>query len=139
MSGKRVVLACGVFDLLHPGHIRLLNYAKNKGDFLVVGINSDESAKRYKGSSRPIMNEEDRMEMLLALKSVDSVVIFDEDDPSQTIKEIQPDIYIKGGDYTLDKLPEVKNMPDFGMTVIIRRFEEYSTTAIIERIKNGKA
>ena len=108
-QGKKIVATNGCFDILHVGHLRYLEASKALGDVLVVGLNSDKSVKRLKGESRPINNQDDRAEMLLALKPVDFVVIFDEDTAEEFLKSIKPSIYTKGGDYSpseLEKWPE---------------------------------
>ena len=98
-AGGRVVFTNGVFDLLHPGHVRYLRDARALGELLLVGINSDDSVRRIKGSERPVNPEQERAEVLLALSSVDAVVVFDEDDPHAIITAIQPDILVKGSDW----------------------------------------
>jgi D-glycero-beta-D-manno-heptose 1-phosphate adenylyltransferase len=107
---KRIIATNGCFDILHVGHIRYLEKSKLLGDILVVGLNSDESVKRLKGKDRPINSQEDRAEMLLALKSVDYVVIFEEDTAVEFLKLIKPSIYTKGGDYSPSDL---KNWPEY--------------------------
>lgn len=103
-SGRRVVFTNGCFDLIHIGHTRYLADARRLGDLLVVGINSDASVRRLKGASRPIVPEAERREVLLALKSVDLVFVFETDTPLELIKEIRPDILVKGGDWPVDKI-----------------------------------
>lgn len=100
----RIVLTNGCFDILHIGHVRLLNYAKSLGSELIVGLNSDESIKRIKGINRPINNQNYRCEMLYNLISVDKVIIFDEDNCVNLLKKICPDIYVKGGDYNIHSI-----------------------------------
>ena len=103
-NSKKIVFTNGVFDLLHVGHIRYLNEAKSLGHILVVGLNSDNSVKKIKGPSRPINSLEDRALVLLALKSVDYVVSFDDETPLNLIKKVMPDILVKGGDYSSTQL-----------------------------------
>jgi len=98
-QGKRVVFTNGVFDLLHPGHVRYLQAARNEGDALIVGINSDRSVRANKGPSRPIIPENERAELLAALACVDGVVVFDEDTPADIIRQVQPDVLVKGADW----------------------------------------
>lgn len=101
---KKVVFTNGCFDLLHVGHIRYLEEAKKNGDILVVGINSDASVKRLKGEDRPIQKEDERAEILAALRAVDHTVLFTEDTPLELIKKIKPDILVKGGDWAIDQI-----------------------------------
>ena len=103
-SEKKIVFTNGCFDILHVGHIRYLKQAKSMGNFLVVGVNSDDSVKRLKGPTRPMQTELDRAEILSALSSVDAVVIFKEDTPLELIKSIQPDVLVKGGDWPVEKI-----------------------------------
>jgi D-beta-D-heptose 7-phosphate kinase/D-beta-D-heptose 1-phosphate adenosyltransferase len=121
----------GCFDILHVGHVELLNHAKSLGDYLIVGLNSDTSVKKLKGDSRPINKEQDRKRILESLKSVDEVIIFEEETPLNLIKEIKPDIIVKGGDYKKEDV--VGN--DLSEVIIFNFVEGYSTTKTIERIK----
>ncbi len=121
----------GCFDILHVGHVELLNHAKSLGDYLIVGLNSDTSVKKLKGDSRPINKEQDRKRILESLKSVDEVIIFEEETPLNLIKEIKPDIIVKGGDYKKEDV--VGN--DLSEIIIFNFVEGYSTTKTIERIK----
>src|SRR5690606_39098521 len=105
-EGKPIVAAGGCFDLLHAGHVRLLEAARALGGCLIVCMNSDESVRRLKGPERPIMNEIDRREMLESLSCVDAVVVFDEDSPEETLRRLRPDHWVKGGDYDATALPE---------------------------------
>jgi D-beta-D-heptose 7-phosphate kinase/D-beta-D-heptose 1-phosphate adenosyltransferase len=135
-SGKKIVFTNGCFDLIHPGHTEYLARAKSEGDLLVVGLNSDDSVKRIKGSCRPINNELARAFVLSALKSVDFVTIFDEDTPFELIKAILPDILIKGGDYNINTIVGADIVSENGGRVIVIPFiSGYSTSAIIEKIK----
>ena len=123
-----IVFTNGVFDILHRGHVELLNFAKSKGDILIVGINSDESTKRLKGETRPINPQEERAFILRNLKAVDGVLIFDEDTPRELIEELGPDILVKGGDY---KAEEVVGYDIVPQTIIYPYVDGYSTTGII--------
>jgi len=132
-----IVFTNGCFDLLHPGHIDYLTKAKSYGDILIVGLNSDESVSSLKGENRPINNQEFRSMMLIGLKPVDYVVIFNEETPIELIKKIQPTTHVKGGDYTATELPEYETVKSYGGTVEILPFlPGFSSTAIINRI-NG--
>ena len=136
-SGGCLVFTNGCFDLLHPGHVSYLRAARSLGDALVVGLNSDASVGRLKGPSRPIVPEKDRAVILAALKSVDAVVLFGEDTPVRLMRELKPANYVKGGDYRIDDLPEAEVAAELGAEVRILPFElEYSTTALIERIRS---
>jgi D-beta-D-heptose 7-phosphate kinase/D-beta-D-heptose 1-phosphate adenosyltransferase len=139
-QGKRVVFTNGVFDILHAGHITYLNQAKELGDVLVVGVNSDESVRRLKGAARPINALADRVQVLAGLSSVDIIVPFDEDTPATLIEVVRPAIFVKGGDYTRESLPEAPLVEHLGGLVqILPLVEERSTTGIIERICRAQA
>ena len=130
-----IVFTNGCFDILHRGHIEYLTEAKEQGDYLIVGLNTDASVKRLKGENRPINCEEDRALMLAALECVDYVILFDEDTPEQLIRSIKPDILVKGGDYTPEQIvgaPFV--LKDGGSVLTIPFVDGYSTTQMIERI-----
>jgi D-glycero-beta-D-manno-heptose 1-phosphate adenylyltransferase len=136
-AGGHVVFTNGCFDLLHPGHIFYLLAARSLGDALVVGLNSDASVRRLKGPSRPVVPEGDRAAVLEALKSVDAVVVFGEDTPIRLMRELKPAVYVKGGDYRIEDLPEAEVAREFGAEVRIIPFEPgYSTSALIEKIKS---
>ena len=136
-AGGRIVFTNGCFDLLHPGHVSYLRAARALGDALVVGLNSDASVNRLKGPLRPIVPEEDRAAVLAALESVDAVIIFDEDTPVRLLRELRPAVYVKGGDYRVEDLPEAEVAAEIGAEVRILPFEPgYSTTALIERIRS---
>lgn len=109
---RRVVFANGVFDLLHPGHIKLLQFAKSQGTWLVVGLNSDQSVRRLKGPSRPIHSEQDRKIVLESLRSVDEVIIFDELRPTRLVAELRPHVIVKGGEYSMDAIRLTDEIPD---------------------------
>jgi glycerol-3-phosphate cytidylyltransferase len=131
-----VVFTNGCFDLLHPGHVSYLWAARSLGDALVVGLNSDASIKKLKGPSRPVVPEGDRALVLSALEPVDAVVVFGEDTPVRLMRELRPAVYVKGGDYRIEDLPEAKVAEEIGAEVNLLPFEPgYSTTALIERIK----
>lgn len=134
-SGKKIVFTNGCFDILHVGHVQYLTTAKSFGDILIVGLNTDESVKILKGENRPINNEKDRAEVLLGLKAVDYVVLFGERTAENLVSEIRPDIYVKGGDYTVDKIPEAKIVQSYGGRVELVQFVAgHSTTNIIRQI-----
>jgi len=135
----RLCFTNGCFDLLHPGHVRYLEDARALGDFLVVGLNSDASVARLKGVGRPLQDEQARAAILLGLRSVDAVVRFGEDTPLELIKAVQPDILVKGGDYTPDTVvgrDVVENRG--GRVVIIPLIPGHSTSRIEERIRTGR-
>ena len=135
-KGKKVVATNGCFDILHVGHVRYLQKSKSCGDILVVGLNSDISVKILKGETRPINPQEDRAEVLCALACVDYVVMFDEKSPVDLLDLIKPDIYTKGGDYTLETLPEADViLKNNGKVEFIDFVEGKSTTKIIDKIK----
>ena len=134
-DGKKVVFTNGCFDILHRGHVTYLNEAKRQGDILVVGVNSDASAKKLKGESRPINSEYDRAFVLDGLKAVDYTVIFGEDTPEDLIACLKPSVHVKGGDYKKEDLPETKIVESYGGEVVILNFVEgKSTTNIINKI-----
>ena len=137
-EGKKIVFTNGCFDILHVGHMRYLEEAKSFGDYLFVGVNSDESVRRLKGPTRPINNEQDRAELLAGLKSVDYTVVFTEDTPVELIEELKPSIHIKGGDYKKEDLPETKVVESYGGEVyIVSLVEEKSTTNVVKKIQKG--
>lgn len=134
--GKRIVFTSGCFDILHRGHITHLNAAKELGDILIVGVNGDESVRRLKGQGRPITSLEDRIQVLAALSCIDHIIPFDEDTPSNLIRAIRPDVFVKGGNHTRDSLPEAPLVELLGGRVqILPYVESHSTTSIIERIR----
>lgn len=133
-AGKRIVLTNGCFDILHVGHLRYLEEAKRLGDILIVAINDDASVSRLKGPSRPVNRCEDRMRLLAGLKCVDWVVSFSEDTPERLIRQVLPDVLVKGGDYSLDKIVGYETVTSHGGEVVALDFHDgYSTTRIIER------
>ena len=134
-DGGRVVFTNGVFDLLHPGHLRYLRQSRGLGDLLVVGVNSDRSARAIKGESRPVTPEHERAEMLAALSCVDLVVLFDEDTPYALIARLQPDVLVKGADWPEHAMVGRDIVEARGGRVVRVPFEPgYSTTSIIEKI-----
>jgi rfaE bifunctional protein nucleotidyltransferase chain/domain len=135
-AGKQLVFTNGCFDILHVGHVRYLRSARKLGDALLVAINSDRSVRELKGAGRPIMNEQERAEMLAALSAVDYVVIFDDLSPRTLIAEVLPDILVKGGDYKLDEIHGREETEAAGGRVLSLPFiEGASTSSIIERVK----
>lgn len=135
-EGKTVVTTNGCFDILHVGHVRYLQKTKSFGDVLIVLLNSDKSVKSIKGDSRPINPEADRAEILCALSCVDYVVLFDEDSPRDLLDEMNPDVYTKGADYTMETLPEADIMRKNGTRVEFIEFVQgKSTTNIINKMK----
>lgn len=136
LLGKTIAFTNGCFDILHSGHISSLSDAAREADFLVVGLNTDASTKRLKGPGRPVNNEESRALLLASLVIVDAVVLFDEDTPLELIKHIQPDVLVKGGDYTVENIVGAKEVIDRGGRVVINPIVEgFSTTGIIEKIR----
>ena len=137
--GKKVVFTNGCFDILHTGHISLLETAKRQGDVLIVGLNTDDSIKRLKGNDRPINNEYDRAKVLSALEAVDGVVLFNEDTPIELVNGIVPNVLVKGADYTIDKVvgSDVVSR-NGGEVVLVPLIQEKSTTNIIEKAKMKK-
>lgn len=134
-NGKKVVFTNGVFDILHIGHLTYLEEARELGDVLIVGVNSDRSVKTNKGDKRPINPEKNRAEMLLGLKFVDFTVIFDEKTPENLLDLLKPDIHVKGGDYKKEDLPETEIVEKNGGEVKILSFvDNISTTEIINKI-----
>ena len=137
-QNKKIVFTNGCFDIIHVGHVRYLTEAKSFGDILIVGLNTDESVRRLKGNSRPINNQNARAEVLLGLKAVDHVIFFGEETAEALIAEIKPDIYVKGGDYTLETLPEAKIVQSYGGRVeLVNLVAGHSTTNIVEKILTG--
>jgi len=132
---KEIVFTNGCFDILHVGHVRYLQAAKVKGDLLVVGLNSDSSVKELKGEKRPIVPEKERAEMLAALEVIDYVVIFDELTAKGVIGKLQPDIYVKGGDYQVEELPEAEVVYKYGGKIeLVKEVKGASTTNIVKEI-----
>jgi rfaE bifunctional protein nucleotidyltransferase chain/domain len=135
-EGKKIVFTNGCFDLLHMGHVQLLREAKNLGDILIVGLNSDKSVKQIKGAGRPIVPEGERAELIAALEMVDYVTMFDEPDPLNVIRELRPDVLAKGGDWAEDKIVGREFVESYGGRVAVIPFlKGHSTTEIIERMR----
>lgn len=145
-QGRKLVFTNGCFDILHRGHISYLNQAKGLGDVLIVGLNDDASVRRLKGNGRPVNTLDDRAQVLSALSCIDHVIPFSEDTPARLIEVIRPDVFVKGGDYTLETLPEAPLVKSLGGVVrILPYLKDTSTTALIDRIweayqvpKNGR-
>lgn len=135
-NGRRVVFTNGCFDLLHPGHIQLLETARAMGDALVVGINSDDSVRTLKGPGRPVIPEEERAEILAGFECVDAVVVFDELTPQKTVAALLPDILVKGGDWPGNQVVGREEVEAAGgKVVLIDVVEGYSTTEILRKIR----
>ena len=138
-QGKKIVFTNGCFDILHCGHILYLEKAKALGDILILGLNSDASVKRLQGNNRPIVPEKERALVVAGLESVDYVCIFEQDTPYELIDLIQPDVLVKGGDWTIDKIVGADIVQKKGGKVLSLNYEQgFSTTNIIERIKQDK-
>ena len=136
-QGKKIVFTNGCFDILHCGHTTYLSESKKLGDVLILGLNSDDSVRRLKGESRPINNQSDRAVVMDSLKSIDYVVIFEEDTPYNLINAIIPDVLVKGGDYNKDNIVGADIVENNGGSVVTINFVEgKSTTNIINKIKN---
>ena len=135
-AGKKVVFTNGCFDILHLGHIDYLEKARSLGDALIVGLNSDDSVRRLKGSERPVNSEHARARLLAALSFVDAVCLFKEDTPGELIETILPDILVKGGDYTIETIVGAETVIQNGGKVeTITLVDGFSTTGIIEKLK----
>jgi D-beta-D-heptose 7-phosphate kinase / D-beta-D-heptose 1-phosphate adenosyltransferase len=130
-EGRRIVFTNGCFDLLHRGHVSLLARAKELGDVLVVGVNTDASVRRLKGAPRPLTSEDDRVAVLAAVGCVDFVVLFDEETPYELIQAVAPDVLVKGGDYRPEEIVGRDIVPE---TVVMPLVEGYSTTGIVGRL-----
>lgn len=138
-DGRTVVFTNGVFDLLHPGHVRYLQRARALGDALIVGLNADVSVRQNKGDTRPINPERERAEIVAALDCVDAVVIFEEYTPAVIVRELQPDILVKGADWPADQIVGRETVESRGGRVVRVPVEDgYSTTALIERIRRSR-
>ncbi len=136
LKGKKIVFTNGCFDVIHAGHIQYLQEAKKLGDFLVVGLNSDSSVRRLKGSKRPINNEKNRMILLKELRSVDFVIIFNEDTPYNVIKALKPDVLTKGGDWKVNDIVGADIVLAKGGDVVSLSFVKgLSSTMIIDKLK----
>lgn len=138
LSGKRVVFTNGCFDLLHVGHLRTLQWARGQGDVLVVGLNSDASVRALKGPQRPLVNQNDRAELLAGFACVDYVVIFPEADPIRLLAQLRPAVHVKGGDYRPDDLPEASLVRSWGGEVLVTPLiEGRSTTSMQQKISGA--
>jgi rfaE bifunctional protein nucleotidyltransferase chain/domain len=134
-NGAKIVLANGCFDLFHVGHIRYLGGAKDLGDCLIVGINSDAQVRKLKGENRPFMPEMERAEIVAALRFVDYVTIFDEPTVENLIRAVRPDFHAKGTDYTIETVPEREIVREIGgQTAIVGDPKDHSSTALIEKV-----
>jgi rfaE bifunctional protein nucleotidyltransferase chain/domain len=137
-NARRVVFTNGCFDLLHPGHIRTLEQARELGDVLIVGLNSDRGVRQLKGEGRPVLPERERAEILAALECVDAVVIFDEPTPREVIARLLPDILVKGGDWADDKIVGREEVEAAGGRVVsVPVLPGHSTSEILRRIRKG--
>ena len=138
-AGKTVVFANGCFDLLHVGHVRYLAAARALGDILVVAVNADESVRRLKGPDRPLMPEDERVEILEALEMTDYIVLFDEPDVRALLRELRPDIQVKGTDYTAESVPERDVVLSYGGRVAIAGDpKDHATRDLIARIREAR-
>jgi rfaE bifunctional protein nucleotidyltransferase chain/domain len=134
-AGKRVVFTNGVFDLVHPGHVRYLQAARAEGDALIVGVNSDRSVRAIKGPAKPLTPENERAEILAALACVDAAVVFDQDTPAEIIRRIQPDVLVKGADWAADAVVGRDTVEARGGRVVRIPIEQgWSTTSIVAAI-----
>jgi D-beta-D-heptose 7-phosphate kinase/D-beta-D-heptose 1-phosphate adenosyltransferase len=139
-SHQRIVFTNGVFDILHPGHVRYLQAARNEGDALVVGVNSDRSVRAIKGPTRPITPESERAEILAALSCVTAAIVFDEDTPAEIIRRIQPDVLVKGADWAADAIVGRDTVEARGGRVVRMPIEQgWSTTSIVSAIHAPRA
>ena len=135
LLGKTVAFTNGCFDILHQGHIASLSDAAREADYLVVGVNSDASTRRLKGEQRPINDQQARATLMASLLMVDAVIIFDEDTPLELIKAVEPEVLVKGGDYTLEQIVGAREVIASGGRVVINPIVPgYSTTGLIEKI-----
>ena len=138
-SSKVIILTNGCFDLIHAGHIRYLNGAKELGGFLVVGLNSDRQVRHLKGDGRPYISENERAEIIASLRCVDAVTVFDEPTVNELIDDIRPDIHAKGTDYTVDSVPERERVRAYGGRVaIVGDPKDHSSTDLIKTISGSK-
>ena len=136
-QNKKIVFTSGCFDILHRGHIVYLDFCKQQGDIVIVALNSDSSVKAYKGSDRPINNQQDRAVVLASLQSVDYIVIFNEPNPAEILRKTKPDIYIKGMDWKSKKIIEKEIVRSYGGKVMYAPLVEgKSSTNVVEKIKS---
>jgi len=137
VTGKTVAFTNGCFDILHQGHLFSIAQAAKEADYLIVGVNSDASTKRLKGTERPVNNEHSRSLLLASLEIVDAVIIFEEDTPLELITALLPDVLVKGGDYTIEQIVGAAEVIANGGRVVINKIVEgFSTTGIVEKIKH---
>jgi rfaE bifunctional protein nucleotidyltransferase chain/domain len=137
-EGRRIVFTNGVFDILHPGHVRYLQRARSFGGALIVGVNADASVRRNKGPARPMTPESERAEVVAALDVVDAVVVFGEDTPAEIIRLVQPDVLVKGADWPPDQIVGRDTVEARGGQVILVTVEQgYSTTSIVNRVRSA--
>lgn len=137
-SGKKIVFTNGCFDLLHAGHLAYLSEAASLGDILIVALNTDKSVQQLKGPSRPVNNETTRAAMLASMFFIDGVVLFSEDTPLDLIKQIKPDVLVKGGDYEIHQIAgAAETLANGGEVKVLDFLPGYSSSAIIEKIKNS--
>ncbi len=138
LKNNIVVFTNGCFDILHAGHIHILEEAKKQGHKLIVALNTDASVKKIKGKNRPVNAELDRAKVISAIEAVDAVVLFNEETPLNLIKILQPDVLVKGGDYTKENIMGAKEIESWGGKVVIIPFlEGFSSTSIIEKMKKA--
>lgn len=138
-DGKKLVFTNGCFDIIHRGHITYLNEAKNLGDFLIIGLNTDNSVKRLKGEGRPINNQNDRAIVIDNLKAVDFIIFFEEDTPYNLISEIRPDVLVKGGDWKEEEIVGSDIVKSYGGKVIsLKYIDNYSTTNLLKKISQDR-
>lgn len=139
-QGRQLVTTNGCFDLVHVGHLRYLQWARSHGDVLLVCVNTDRSVRALKGEKRPIVPEADRAELLAGFSCVDGVVLFDEDTPEALLRHIRPNVHVKGGQYTLETLPEAPTLLAVGARVVFAPMSEgHSTSTLIERVASRYA
>ena len=137
INKEKIVFTNGCFDILHPGHIHILDQAKSYGDILIVGLNSDESIKRLKGPKRPKVSQKDRLRILSSIKFVDYAILFEEDTPLKLIKKIKPNILVKGGDYNSDDIVGSEFVKSNGGEIkIVQLLEGYSSSSLIDKFEN---
>ena len=138
-GGRQIVFTNGCFDILHAGHVQYLERAKNLGDFLVVGLNSDRSVRKLKGKNRPVNSQNDRALVLAGLSAVDCILIFDEETPLNLIKKVQPHILVKGADWSVNSIAGAKEVKSWGGKVkLIPLLKGRSSSGILKKIKSKK-
>jgi rfaE bifunctional protein nucleotidyltransferase chain/domain len=138
LGSRTLVLTNGVFDLLHPGHVDVLLAARREGDALLVAVNTDTSVRRLKGPARPVRGEQDRAYVLAALSMVDAVVLFEQDTPLELIRTIEPDVLVKGGDYTEETIVGASEVRARGGSVVVVPLTPgHSTTAIVQKLRGS--